>query len=161
MSIKAMKQALEALDGINDEDCDKDFLNLKQFVRLDMAIQALRTAIQQAEGEPVGEPRARVELMKTGGNAGLSTHIIELDIATRERLRPGDLLYTHPAPGEPDEQFERAAKIIWDAGWKACRDTELVGTNAQEFAWGCVAADVSETLRRAMLTAAQAQKDGG
>ena len=58
MSIKAMKQALEALDGINDEDCDKDFLNLKQFVRLDMAIQALRTAIQQAEAQqPVtGEP---------------------------------------------------------------------------------------------------------
>lgn len=64
--------------------------------------RALFTAIQQAESEPVGEPRARVELMKTGGNAGLSTRIIELDIATRERLRPGDLLYTHPAPGVTD-----------------------------------------------------------
>ena len=52
--------------------------------------------------EPVGEPRARVELMKTGGNAGLSTRIIELDTATRERLRPDDLLYTHPAPGVTD-----------------------------------------------------------
>lgn len=58
-------------------------------------------AIQQAESAPVAEPSARVELIKTGGNAGLSTRIIELDIATRERLRPGDLLYTHPAPGVP------------------------------------------------------------
>lgn len=58
MSIEAMKQALEALEGINDEDRDKDFLNLKQFVRLDMAIEALRTALQQAEAQQpaTGEP---------------------------------------------------------------------------------------------------------
>lgn len=99
--IQAAQQALEALheavafrEGGRQKAID--------------AINALRTAIQQAEGEPVAEPCARVELIKTGGNAGLSTRIIELDIATRERLRPGDLLYTHPAPGVPE--FSRIAK---------------------------------------------------
>ncbi len=61
-------------------------------------------AIQQAESAPV----AKVELMTTGGNAGLATRIVEIDDHLRERLRPGDLLYTHPAPGVPE--FSRIAK---------------------------------------------------
>ena len=44
------------------------------------------------------EPVARVELMKTGGNVGLATRIVEIDDPLRERLRPGALLYTSPPP---------------------------------------------------------------
>lgn len=95
--IQSMQQAIEAWDA-----CGRYPDSTSDIEHLDVAITALRTAIRQVESEPVGEPRARVELIKTGGNAGLSTRIIELDIATRERLRPGDLLYTHPAPGVPD-----------------------------------------------------------
>ena len=54
-------------------------------------------AIQQAESAPV----AKVELMTTGGNAGLATRIVEIDDHLRERLQPGQMLYTHPAPGVP------------------------------------------------------------
>ena len=110
MSIEAMKLALEALEWVVDQGggptCEHEAGVC--FCKENDAINTLRTAIQQAESEPVGEPRARVELMKTGGNAGLSTRIIELDIATRERLRPGDLLYTHPAPGVPDAAIDSA-----------------------------------------------------
>jgi hypothetical protein len=99
---QAAQQVLDAFEAFGEAD---DFATL---FTLTQKMNALRAAIQQAESEPVGEPSARVELMKTGGNAGLSTRIIELDIATRERLRPGDLLYTHPAPGVPE--FSRIAK---------------------------------------------------
>lgn len=47
------------------------------------------------QAEPV-EPVAKVELMTTGGNAGLATRIVEIDDHLRERLRPGQLLYTAP-----------------------------------------------------------------
>lgn len=99
---QAAQQVLDVFEAFGEAD---DFATL---FTLTQKMNTLRTAIQQAESEPVGEPRARVELMKTGGNAGLSTRIIELDIATRERLRPGDLLYTHPAPGVPDAAIDSA-----------------------------------------------------
>lgn len=41
----------------------------------------------------VAEPVAKVELMKTGGNAGLATRIVEIDNPLWERLRPGQILY--------------------------------------------------------------------
>lgn len=109
MTIEAMKQLIELYDKhcYNNDYGGIEF-NKKHGYKFIEAIEALRTAIQQAESEPVGEPRARVELAKTGGNVGLATRIIELDIATLERLLPGDLLYTHPAPGVPE--FSRIAK---------------------------------------------------
>lgn len=103
---QAAQQAIEAFDAFGDAD---DFATI---FALTQKMNALRTALQQAESEPAGEPRARVELIKTGGNAGLSTRIIELDIATRERLRPGDLLYTHPAPGVPDDVVRDAISTV-------------------------------------------------
>ena len=141
MSVKAMKQAIEAWDA-----CGRYPDSTSDIEHLDVAINALRTAIQQAESEPVGEPRARVELMKTGGNAGLSTRIIELDIATRERLRPGDLLYTHPAPGVPDAVVRDAISLVRE---------QYRGTD-----WGKAAECICDAIDTAM-TAAQAQKDGG
>ena len=118
MSIEAMKQVIELYDKhcYNNDYGGIEF-NRKHGYKFIEAIEALRTAIQQAESEPVGEPRARVELIKTGGNAGLSTRIIELDIATRERLRPGDLLYTHPAPGVPVGQAPSVWNSIQIASW--------------------------------------------
>lgn len=60
--------------------------------------------------ESVQEPVAKVELMTTGGNAGLATRILEIDDHLRERLRPGQLLYTAPQPQRPpltDEELDR------------------------------------------------------
>jgi len=51
--------------------------------------------------QPVEEPVAKVELMMTGGNAGLATRIVEIDDRLRERLRPGQLLYTAPPQRKP------------------------------------------------------------
>lgn len=70
-----------------------------------LAVAWLRASLpapQQAAPESVGEPVARVELMQTGGNAGLATRIVEIDDPLRERLRPGDVLYDRPAPGVPE-----------------------------------------------------------
>jgi hypothetical protein len=63
------------------------------------AAQQFATPPQTAE--PVQEPVAKVELMTTGGNAGLATRIVEIDDHLRERLRPGQLLYTTPPQREP------------------------------------------------------------
>ncbi len=60
------------------------------------ATDILRAALAQQ-----AEPVAKVELMMTGGNAGLATRIVEIDDHLRERLRPGQLLYTSP-PQHPD-----------------------------------------------------------
>lgn len=60
----------------------------------DVLQAALRTTLAQQD-EPV-EPVAKVELMMTGGNAGLATRIVEIEDHLRERLRPGQLLYTAP-----------------------------------------------------------------
>lgn len=70
-------------------------------------------AIQQAESAPV----AKVELMTTGGNAGLATRIVEIDDHLRERLRPGQMLYTHPAQGVPVGQAPSVWNSIQIASW--------------------------------------------
>ena len=62
-------------------------------------MDALRAALAQ-QAEPV-KPAAKVELMMTGGNAGLATRIVEIDDHLRERLRPGQLLYTAPPQRQP------------------------------------------------------------
>jgi hypothetical protein len=49
----------------------------------------------------VAEPVAKVELMMTGGNAGLATRIVEIDDHLRERLHPGQILYTAPPARRP------------------------------------------------------------
>lgn len=134
---QAAQQVLDAFEAFGEAD---DFATL---FTLTQKMNVLRAAIQQAESEPVGEPSARVELIKTGGNAGLSTRIIELDIATRERLRPGDLLYTHPAPGVPDDVARDAISTVRE---------QYRGTD-----WGKAAECVCDAIDAAM-TAAQAQK---
>lgn len=97
--IQAAQQALDAFDAFGEDD---DFASL---FALSQKMEALRTALQSAQAS---EPVARVELMQTGGNTGLATRIVEIDDPLRERLHPGDVLYTLPAPGVPE--FSRIAK---------------------------------------------------
>ena len=110
---------------------------------------------QQATPEPVGEPVARVELMQTGGNAGLATRIVEIDDPLRERLRPGDLLFTHPAPGVP-EGFALVPVEPTPAMKTAGINVEVFASdpNAGPLNWEEV-----EAVYRAMLAAAQAKGD--
>lgn len=145
MSIKLKQAAQDLLQALTLCRIDARLMHADDAQRLLQAGQALRTAIQQAESEPVGEPRARVELMKTGGNVGLSTRIIELDIATRERLRPGDLLYTHPAPSVPDDVVRDAISTVRE---------HYRGTD-----WGKAAESICDAID-AMLAASKAQKGG-
>lgn len=67
------------------------------------------------------------------------------------------------APSQPvtltDEVLEPIVKAIWDSGFAACRDTEIVGTHAQELAWGCVAANVIDKAERAIIAALR-EKEG-
>lgn len=154
MSIEAMSKAYEALNKSRPFDADNARMQRD-------AMDALRTAIQQAESEPVGEPRARVELMKTGGNAGLSTRIIELDIATRERLRPGDLLYTHPAPGVPEDVAQDAQRYRW-LRRKACvigKTTYCGEETGQPILDFVNLPDVTEVIRRDSATTLDAAID--
>lgn len=111
-------------------------------------------AIQQAESEPV----ARVELMQTGGNAGLATRIVEIYDPLRERLLPGDVLYTHPSPGVQDDVVRDAERYRW---LKDRNNKAQTGVGRWEsddhFTWLCDL-DADEAIDAAMLTAAQAQK---
>ena len=65
------------------------------------AINAEEHRRADALAEPVQEPVAKVELMTSGGNAGLATRIVEIDDHLRERLRPGQLLYAAPPQRKP------------------------------------------------------------
>lgn len=100
MSIKAMKQAIEAWDA-----CGRYPDSTSDIERLDVAINALRTAIQQAESEPVLFVSPEQARAVTGKNR---VHYTPPDNSGRYlpvRATPAGLfvqpLYTHPAPGAP------------------------------------------------------------
>ncbi len=108
---QAAQQALEAL-----ETCDAAHISDggRQWYD-DKAVEEAITALRAALAEPVQEPVAKVELMTTGGNAGLATRIVEIDDHLRERLRPGQLLYTTPPQRLPLTEEEIAA--VTDEHW--------------------------------------------
>ena len=116
MSTELKQAAQLAVDTFDVFGEDDDFESL---FALTQKMNALRAAIQQAEAQQPAtpEPVARVELMQTGGNAGLATRIVEIDDPLRERLRPGDVLYTHPSPGEPVGQAPSVWNSIQIASW--------------------------------------------
>ena len=93
---------------------------------LDKAVAALKAALAEPTGKPSlqVEPVAKVELMTTGGNAGLATRIVEIDDHLRERLRPGQMLYTHPAPQRQPLTEDEA----WDM-WEAVADRGKKGVH--------------------------------
>lgn len=157
MSIKAMKLALEALqnskpsnaDGMLDAEAMNELWHAHY-----AAIDALRTAIKQAEaktGEPYGwavtgchslyrgewaEDTARSEAKRCGGTA---------------RAFP---LYTHPAPGVPEDVVKDAERYRW------LRDSDhwpapFASSQEPEPIRG---ADLDAAIDAAMLAAAQAQK---
>lgn len=78
--------------------------------RLRDVLQAALRAAPEQQAEPV----AKVELMMTGGNAGLSTRIVEIDDHLRERLRPGQLLYT--APPQRDALLQALKALVQNEG---------------------------------------------
>jgi len=79
----------------------RDFASLRDFEAAKAVLYDILRAVLAQQAEPV-EPAAKVELMMTGGNAGLATRIVEIDHHLRERLRLGQLLYTaSPQQAEP------------------------------------------------------------
>ena len=84
----------------------RDFASLRDFEAAKAVLYDILRAALAQQAEPV-EPVAKVELMMTGGNAGLATRIVEIDHHLRDRLRPGQLLYTAPPKRQPltDEQI--------------------------------------------------------
>lgn len=133
---KAAQMALEAL-----EDMDSDDPELNQEWLGKQAITALRAALAQPEktnqcaetceraklcavcaseiDDVNPEPVAKVELMTTGGNAGLATRIVEIDDHLRERLRPGQLLYVNPPQRKPltDDEIKVIEDEIWNTAF--------------------------------------------
>lgn len=107
------QQALEALEYYRSGE---DY----QPTPASEAITALRAAL----AEPVQEPVAKVELMTTGGNAGLATRIVEIDDHLRDRLRPGQLLYTAPPQHKPVETVNKTPAGYWEAYCQVPMDEE-------------------------------------
>ena len=108
MSREVMQMALEALEQSKTTVPYEGFGMAQREAerKHQAAIAALRAALAEPQ-----EPVAVVELMKTGGNAGLATRIVEIDDHLRERLRPGTKLYLHPAP-QRQKQDEPVAGVV-------------------------------------------------
>lgn len=134
MSIEAMKQALEALETEQALRHGYSYLGGVRIVSTaDEAINALRTAIQQAESEPVAVRNPFASRCYTMSESHLSGHRLIVGFEKLEdaqsahewvarcgRSNPGELpgmwhesdliggetdieLFTHPAPGVPDD----------------------------------------------------------
>lgn len=122
MNIDVMKQALEALEHIDSEDNDRDFLFSYQCTMLDAAITALRTAIEQAEKQ---EPVAYAVYHRMGGSKTLhwpEQHSEDGD-AKEYKLVP---LYTTPpaAPVQERNFCERCGKRLGDGHIHTCTPPE-------------------------------------
>ena len=81
--------------------------------------EPMHDKLQKRLALPEQQPAAKVELMTSGGNAGLATRIVEIDDHLRERLRPGQLLYTAPQPRQWRELTDEQADSIID-GLRTC-----------------------------------------
>ena len=90
----AAKKALTALEDLLEHGSSAPWKSWEKALN---ATVPLRQAILAADAQG-GEPVARVEVMNTGGNAGLATRIVEIYNPHRDALRPGALLYTHHQP---------------------------------------------------------------
>lgn len=154
MSIKAMKLALEALtfDGFTPQDVTHREMTAK-------AVEALRTAIQQAEAK-TDEPVAWVVMN------GLSKYQVcgakaPADALCAEMQKRHDLsgslaafhvqpLYTHPAPGVPDGYVLVPISDLEDA-------EESIDDYRNGLEFGVSDTSILDRLG-ALITAAQAQK---
>lgn len=151
MSIGAMKQALDALESITDYD------------KLYAARVALRTAIHQAETEPVG-------MLVSDEFDG------HRFIPNGDRWPFNEPLYTHPAPGVPDgvmrdaELLNELETLVKSKGthglsFDYCKHVEdgYVMEKGFRIMWRHHLGERKPTLREAIdaaMTATQAQKGG-
>ena len=107
MSIEAMKQALEALQG--------GYGDTKSWHKaIESAIKALRTAIQQAEAK-TDEPVAYMWQHDETGRTGF-VEAGQLAMGWRDanpRLKIVATCYTNPAPGVPDDVVRDAERYRW------------------------------------------------
>lgn len=143
MSIKAMRQALEALQGGTG--------NTRSWhLAIEDAIIALRTAIQQAESDPVAW-RAKVgDLMfHAASREGLLANLQVQFKAAPNSIEP---LYTHPAPSVPDDVVRDAQRYRWLRSLEHCNEAWcFIGS-------GNANSNLDAAIDAAMLTAAQTQK---
>ena len=154
MSIEAMKQALEALQNSKPSNAggmlDAEAMNELWHAHY-AAIDALRTAIQQAEAktdEPVGEI-----VHQDTRHHGYAMAVRATD-QTSKLLPLGTKLYTHPAPGVPDDVVKYAERYRW------LRDSDhwpapFASSQEPEPVRGT---DLDSAIDAAMLTATQTQK---
>ena len=160
MSIEAMKQAIEA---INEAVAFREGGRQKAID----AINALRTAIQQAESEPVGAREALERI------ASWSEHPAMLGVdygsnGVRDYYRKiaRDAL-THPAPGVPDDVVRDAERYLWlrsamkNGGSKGPYDERLrtmlhkdgTGRTMFQFYFWCRPEQLDSSIDAAMLAA--------
>lgn len=94
---------------------------MKGLERSESALHKARAALRErlAQPEQEQEPVAEVKLMMTGGNAGLATRIVEIDDPMRERLRPGDKLFTTPQPQRKPQRKPLRSEEVYEI----CRRT--------------------------------------
>lgn len=137
MSTQAMKQALEAITYLmagsyrSGNSGPWARVSVPKDKALDMgaaAIESLRTALQSAQA---GEPVLTVEKEPDYWSGG---HFCE---GTRPHINPtkvwslpiGTKLYTHPAPGVPDDVVRVPLQVLKDA-------SEAIGNFVSDHGWG-------------------------
>ena len=181
MSIEAMKQVIELYDKhcYNNDYGGIEF-NKKHGYKFIEAIEALRTAIQQAEaktGEPVVSRNPFASRCYTLNESHLSGHRLIVGFEKMEDAqdahewvaRQGRGDFTHPAPGVPDGWSDRHKRVaafalrrFADAAWERADEAaqkSYMGNPGDYKAFQGDAKDAEEA-RSILLTAAQAQKGG-
>ena len=160
MSIEAMKQAIEAL---NEAVAFREGGRQKAID----AINALRTAIQQAEAQQPVTPEPVVDVRCEG--CGYMTHHREHMGCVRAAKQ-----HTHPAPGVPDDVVRDAERYLWlrsamkNGGSKGPYDERLrtmlhkdgTGRTMFQFYFWCRPEQLDSSIDAAMLAASPAQKGG-
>ena len=114
-------------------------------------MQALRAAIQQAESEPV----AFIQYLRDHETGAEETELVwERDEDLDGPLYWYTPLYTHPAPGVPDDVARDAERYRWLRSLEHCNEAWcLIGS-------GNANSNLDAAIDAAMLAAFPAQKGG-
>lgn len=156
---QAAQQVLDAFEVFGEAD---DFATL---FTLTQKMHALRTAIQQAESEPVAVRNPFASRCYTMSESHLSGHRL---IVGFEKLgdaqdahewvaRQGRGDFTHPAQSVPADVMRDAERYRWLRKWKG-QEHEPPFTVQHEFDGTIWGGDLDSAIDAAMLTAIQAQK---
>lgn len=157
MSINAMKQAIEALTAAATFTSAQSWILTSECRE---AIEALRTAIQQAEAK-TDEP---VAWIRRHPNGALSNELL-IHVQVEQVRRDSGAwvpLYTHLAPGVPDDVVRDAERYRWlraSTFPKADQYPYRISTKPIRLPIGFDDQSTFDAaIDAAMLTAAQAQK---